>query len=499
MESSREEVEKTLATSGDSLLLCDAKGRIVDANEAVCSLTGYDRHDLLSKSIGDLAEAGAITLISSLREDATLDLEAGIRCKDGSTQPLKLRLRTLRIGNHPHSVVRVARHRRAADRLPEDPDFIRALLQSSGMIVLCVSEEGNVVFANAAFETLIGLSFREIRGRKAWELVSDPAKNVVLRELIESAGARRALDAPWPASDGDPRILSWTVTALTPKPEGPVQFLLVGRDVQPVAAPEPAATPRLPIRDDRRRHELEERISQLTRELDKVRREHEALTYTLAHDLRAPLRAMSGLSDALVEECAQPETDQGRVNYALRIAHSAQQMDALIENLLVYNRLNRMEVQIGSLSLDSVVAEVLQAHAREIHAREAGVTVDVPPLQVPADRSVLFLLVFHLLSNALKFVRPGTAPDLTIRGQRLGDGVRLSVRDNGIGIPAEYHGVIFGLCERLHPAETYPGSGMGLAIVGKAAERIGARIGLESEPGKGSCFWIDLPAAGPAA
>jgi signal transduction histidine kinase len=298
------------------------------------------------------------------------------------------------------------------------------------------------------------------------------------------------IENSWVTPDGGRKSIAWTGTRIASGTQSPPYLLLVGRE-NPAAPSAPER--RLPA-EDRRRLELEERIANLTRELEKVRSEHEALTYTLAHDFRAPLRAMSGLSDALIEECARSSTDEEGLKYALRIARSAQQMDALIENLLVYNRVARMTVERDSLRLDSVLTEVIQSLGPEIRNREARLTFEISPLAVIADRTVLFLLIYQLLSNAVKFVQPGVIPAVSLRAERRDACIRLSVHDNGIGIPAEYHGVIFGLCERLNPAEAYPGTGMGLAIVGKAAERLHARVGLESQVGKGSLFWVDLPA-----
>jgi len=489
MAPTRDDLDRTLAASSESLLLCDAEGQIVGVNDSLCSLTGYDQQDLLAKSLGELTETDTGRLISELRDDATLDVETGVRCKDGSTKRLQLRLRSLRIGDRPHSVVRVARRRRAADRLPEDPEFVRALLHSAGTLVICVSAEGRIVFANPAFEALIGHAFPEIRGRRVWDLLADPEQGALFRKALEIPDAPHLIENSWVTADGVRKSIAWTGTRMASVPQSPPYLLLVGRETAPAAS---APAPLVPA-EDRRRLELEDRIATLTRELEKVRSEHEALTYTLAHDFRAPLRAMSGLSDALIEECARSSTDEEGLNYALRIARSAQQMDALIENLLVYNRLARMPVERDSLRLDSVLTEVLQALDPEIRNREARITCLIPPLDVVADRTVLFLLLYQLLSNAVKFVPPGLLPAVGLRAERREGCVRLSVDDNGIGIPAEYHGVIFGLCERLNPSEAYPGTGMGLAIVGKAAERLHAKVGLESQVGKGSHFWVDLP------
>jgi signal transduction histidine kinase len=167
-------------------------------------------------------------------------------------------------------------------------------------------------------------------------------------------------------------------------------------------------------------------------------------------------------------------------------------MDALIEDLLVYNRLSQTPVSLAPLSLAAVFSDVQRAYAYVIRALEATVESDVPPVQIVADEAMLYLILSHFLSNALKFVAPGVAPQVRIRVESRDERIRILFEDNGIGIAEEYADRIFGVFQRLNKAEAYPGTGMGLAIARRAAERINARIGVESEPGKGSLFWLEI-------
>src|SRR5579862_810363 len=380
MESTRGELDRMLSESAESLLVCDPTGRIVGVNESLCALTGWERQDLLSKTIDDLVDTEAVPLGPLLREDAAIDLESEVRCKDGSTKRLQLRLRSVRIEDRPHSMVTVVRRRRAADRLPENPDFVRALLRSSGMLVVCVCPEGKLVFANPAFEDLIGIPFLELRGRKAWDLLPDPEERAVLRGIIESFQPSQTFECLWPAADGSRRRIAWTASRLASLPPGPPYLLFVGRDLRRRGDPSARLLARRSSASEpRRRRELEDRIATLTRDLEKARIEHDALTYALEHDFRAPLRAMSGLSDALVDECAQPSSEQGHLHFALRIAQSAQQMNSLIEHLLVFNRVARMPLQMEPQPLRTILTEVIQALSQEIRDRGASVTLDAPP------------------------------------------------------------------------------------------------------------------------
>jgi PAS domain S-box-containing protein len=477
MEPKRDNLEEVLAASSEPLLVCDRDGRILDVNDSVCRLTGYERADLLTKSLEELADPrnGETTklLLPALRQDGPVAVETAVRCKDGTPLPLHFSLRPLRIGERTHSVIRMARRRRASDRIPEDPDFIRAVLGSSGMQVVSVCREGRVCFASAAFLSRTGLDFASIRGKKIWDLLPDSSEVAALRNAIEKACGGSSLSLTWPTGDGARRTSLWTSAPLGTAP-GPQYVLLIGRD------------------KGEARPELEKRIGELTSQLEEIRGEQEAFTYTIAHDLRAPLRAMSGFSDALIQDYAWQTLDEKGLTYASKITQSAHRMDELIEDLLVYSRLARNPVRLGPIPVAAILPEVLQTYAREIEEANARVDVDVALGEVVGDWGLLFLALCNLLSNAIKFVPLGLTPQVTIRTQRLGEWIRIEFEDNGIGIPAEYLDRIFGVFQRLNRAESYPGAGMGLAIVRRAMERMSGRYGVSSTPGKGSRFWIDL-------
>jgi len=226
-------------------------------------------------------------------------------------------------------------------------------------------------------------------------------------------------------------------------------------------------------------------------ELEDVRRELDGFAYTVAHDLRSPLRAMTGFSEALLEECSGMLDTTG-LDYARRIFDSAKRMDSLIQDLLAYSRLSRGEIVLQPVELDVLLRDILHQMSPELLERRAAVRLEEPLPLVNAHPVLLTQILTNLLSNAIKFMVPGVDPQVRVRAEKSPDGVRLWVEDNGIGIAAEHHERIFRVFERLHLQERYPGTGIGLAIVRRAAERMHAQTGVESEPGKGSRFWISL-------
>jgi PAS domain S-box-containing protein len=241
--------------------------------------------------------------------------------------------------------------------------------------------------------------------------------------------------------------------------------------------------------------ELKNKVAERTAALMEKTAQLESFSYTVAHDLRSPLRAISGYADIVVQDfgAALPP---GAVDYLNRIKSSAERLDLLINDLLAYSRLTQVEIILDEVSLQSSVDWAVQHLHPEIAAKSAQVEVVTPLPRVWAERGVLDQIFLNLLSNALKFVPADRPPRVEVCALTSGDLVRCEVRDNGIGIPPAYHARIFRVFERLQPAREFPGTGVGLAIVAKAAERLGATVGVKSAPDRGSTFWIELRRAG---
>jgi PAS domain S-box-containing protein len=241
---------------------------------------------------------------------------------------------------------------------------------------------------------------------------------------------------------------------------------------------------------------LEERVGERTAELKRSNEQLIDFAYTISHDLRAPLRAIHGNLDALIEDVPQVAASP-HSEIVERIQEATSRMDALLQDLLAYSRMSRLELAHEPLVLADIVREVLAQMEPELEERGAGVTVELPAdlPRVIAHSPTTVQAIANLLSNALKFVASEVRPRIIIRGETRGPYVRLSVIDNGIGIDPAHHERIFRVFERLHGPNEYPGTGVGLAMVRRAVERMNGAAGVESASGRGSTFWIELPRA----
>ena len=241
--------------------------------------------------------------------------------------------------------------------------------------------------------------------------------------------------------------------------------------------------------------ELERLVTERTVKLIESNKQLETFLYTIAHDLRAPLRAMEGFSTMLLEEAGAALSDTGK-DLGSRISKSARLMSTMLTDLIVFSRISQQQIELRPIQLEGVVRSVLLRLKREIQERKARVDEDAATWpEVLAHEPTVREILFILLGNALKFVPPTVEPRVRLRAEEFPEFVRVWIEDNGIGIAPEHHTQIFRLFVRLE-GEAYPGTGTGLAIVQKGIERMGGRVGLDSVRGQGSRFWFELKKAG---
>lgn len=238
--------------------------------------------------------------------------------------------------------------------------------------------------------------------------------------------------------------------------------------------------------------ELEQRVRLRTAQLENANKELEAFSYSVSHDLKAPLRGIDGYS-RLLEEDYQDRLDEEALHFLRNIRQGAAKMHELIEDLLNYSRMERRSLQRVSLDLSGLIQAVLAERAEELKQSGTRLSVDIPAVSVNADRDGLTIVLRNLLENALKFSVGSKPPTIEMGARAGGNSVILFVRDNGIGFDMKFHDRIFEIFQRLQRAEDFPGTGVGLALVRKAMQRMGGRAWAESSPGEGATFYLEIP------
>ncbi len=235
--------------------------------------------------------------------------------------------------------------------------------------------------------------------------------------------------------------------------------------------------------------QLEAKNGELTEKVEEL----EHFSYSLSHDMRAPLRSMFGFSEILLEECGET-LEPEHVRYLKKIIAGANRLDQLIQDVLNYSVVSRSAMKLSRVDVARLARDIIEQYPG-FQEPDADVRVENELPAIMANEAALTQCLSNLIGNAIKFVQPGTKPQIRIAAERRGNRVHLWVSDNGIGIAPNDLDRIFGIFVKVHSADKYSGTGIGLSIVRRAAQRMNGKVGVESTPGSGSRFWLEFAAA----
>ena len=332
---------------------------------------------------------------------------------------------------------------------------------------------------NAAFCQLHGKDAATLRGMHLTTLVHEEDRAAVQR-LIDSCFQERrdsgTLEKRIVRPDGTVLWVQNSITLLRDAESRPTGVLDLCHDITPLKRSE---------------EELAQRVRERTSALEDKTAQLESFCYTVAHDLRAPLRAIQGYAELLKSDYTEFPAEEAR-SYLGRIESASVKLDQLIRDLLAYTRVQQVSLAREEVDLSRLLERVLLHLGETI---EAGRQIEVlePLGRVRSDPVALEHVFTNLVGNAVKFTRPGVPAAIRIHSEERNGYTRLWIEDQGVGIDPRYSERIFQMFERLHPHLNVPGTGVGLAIVAKAMERLGGSCGVEPNQPHGSRFWIELP------
>ena len=485
----------------DGILILDPNTRkITDANPFMSELLGYRHAELLNKELWEIGllkdEQASRAAFRELQkthfiryEDLPLQNKAGLRREvefvsnlydEDGRKVIQCNIRDITERKH------------AAESLRESEERFHAIFTQAGAGIAQTDLDGRFTVVNKCFCNITGRKAKELLGIKMQDIThpDDLAINQALLKKLSEEGRDFVIETRYLRPNGKIVWVRNSVSCVNHPPANNQYFLTVTQDI---TEHKRAGHALLEAKDEIGRHalQLEQLVEERTSELRKTIGELQGFSYSVSHDMRAPLRAMQSFAQFLMEEYASKLDEQG-VNYLRQIMRSAVRLDRLIQDVLSYTKILHAKLPLERVDLDRLVRDMVETFPNGQPIKPEILVKGTLP-QVMGNEALLAQCVSNLLSNGAKFVAPGTAPQLEVSAEAIGEtSIRVWFKDNGIGIAPENRDRIFRLFERVNPATQFEGTGIGLSIVRKAIERMGAQVGLDSQMGKGSNFWIQL-------
>lgn len=499
-------LRQVLDLSSDAVII-QAGNQIVFANSKTLDLfRATSVEQLLGRSFFDFLHPDTKLLVKTRLDDAQKTGDSvetfkhQIIALDGSILRVGTSAGLIRWNKSDATQIRLREVTSQTDfefRLRESETLFHQLADSMPQIVWMADADGTIDYHNKKWFEQTGLTEEEASAIGVWKAILHPDDAPLAAENwnrcvrtgepfqmeyrykdVKSGAHRWHLGRALPVRDEKNKIIRWFGTCTDIHDQKLTEIALQQAKEQ--------------LADNAA--ELEKLVTDRTIELEDTVRSSEALNYSIAHDLRAPLRAMMGFADTLLDEYASKLDDPGQ-EYARRISDAAKRMDNLINSLLAYGRLNYEELSFGFINTGEMLETLLNDFQSEIKSARARIILTQPFPKVWANSNLLKKVFTELIENSLKFRSPERRLRIEIWAEEQEAKNLIWIRDNGIGIAPEHHERIFRVLESLHARNKYSGTGIGLAIVRRAIERMDGTIGLKSAPDEGSCFWIELPKA----
>ena len=477
--------------SNDAITIQDYEGRITAWNYGAELMFGYSEQEALKMTIWQLAPPNKV----AEQKDFNRRLFAGEKVTSFETQRLAKDGRILDVwltvtklvddAGKPIGIASTERDITERKREAEEASRMVTVVRDSNDAITIQDFEGRITAWNHGAELMYGYSEEEALQMNIGRLTApgkveeqkDFTRRLLAGEAVTSMETQRV------TKDGRIVDVWMTVTQLMDDTGKPIGIASTERDI--------TERKRAEAEVRKLNAELEQRVVERTAQLEAANKELEAFSYSVSHDLRAPLRHVQGYVDMLAREAEGQLSENGR-RYMKTIVDVSREMGVLIDDLLAFSRMGRAEMIETTVNLDSLVQDTLRD--LEPATRERNITWKIPPLPaVQADPAMLKLALTNLLGNAVKFTRPRNPAEIEIGCDGMeGERVIVFVRDNGVGFDPQYAHKLFGVFQRLHRADEFEGTGIGLANVQRIIARQGGRVWAEGALDRGATFYFTL-------
>jgi PAS domain S-box-containing protein len=497
---SEEKYRTLFDAASDGIFITDKK-HLLDCNNRTLQIYGCTREQLLGQPPArflpprqpdgrDSKEKALEQLAAAFRGEPNC-IEWKQYHYDGTTFDSEVSLTCIEIGGEKiiQGIVRdITDRKRAEEQLRESEGIFRAIFSQSFHFIGLLTLDGTILKVNSSALDFAGIKEEDVEGKPFWEgpwWSHSKEEQIRLRDAIKKAAQGEFFrgEATHPDAEGNLHYIDFSIKPV--KDENGKVILLIpeGRDI----------TEHKQAEEEIRKlnSDLERRVTERTAQLQAVNKELEAFSYSVSHDLRAPLRSISGFSQLLEEECGGNLPGQAK-DYLGRVQKGCRRMAQMIDDFLNLSRVARNEMHRTKVDLSALAGSVVEDLRKGTPEREVHVLI-APDLKGFADKNLMLIVLDNLLGNSWKFTRKQPHPEIEMGLTRLEGEDVFFVRDNGAGFDMAYVEKLFNCFQRFHTEDEFEGTGIGLATVQRIIRRHGGRVWGQGEVNKGATFYFTLP------
>lgn len=491
--------------SASGMCLISTQGQFLQVNTKLCEILGYSDSELLNLTFlqitypEDLSISNNFVTKSIEKQADQVHFEKRYIRKQGELIWAEVSSSLLRDEKDQPlyfitQIIDISERKKAEEALRESEERYRRLLVNLDAGVVVHAPDTSIVMNNHKASELLGLSDDQMSGKLAidpqWKFIHEdltpfrldeyPVSQIIatkkpIKNLVAGVVRPEMNDIAWLTVNGFP-------------------VLDINNEIVEVVISFIEITEQILANEKIRKlnEKLEERVVERTAQLEAANKELETFTYSVSHDLKAPLRGIDGYSKLLLDIYGK-NLDEEAKTFVLTIRNSTRQMNVLIEDLLEYSRLERSQKRNEPIKINDLIKSISSLYTNELVSGNYSLKTDIPDIELTADEKGLTIALRNLLENAIKFTKGKDYPVIEVGLKENALSWIIHIKDNGIGFDMKYHQRIFEIFQRLHRAEDFAGTGIGLAMVSKAMQRMNGRAWAESSLGIGSTFYLEIP------